>query len=189
MTGRTRSVFSDQELVREVRSGSGVALERLMRRYERLVYRIAFGFTGESASAMDVTQETFLKVYTRLEGWRGEGELRNWIARVAAHESMSWKRSRGRRPTTPLDEDVFLHADPSQEDELVERETTDTLRRSLAHLSPRQRLAVVLRYFEGASSREIASTLECSEGTARNILFRSLRKLRSVLAESEETLT
>jgi RNA polymerase sigma factor (sigma-70 family) len=55
-------------------------------------------------------------------------------------------------------------------------------------LNPRHRLAVVLRYFRGVSTREIAGVLECSEGTTRNILFRSLRKLRSVMTDTEETL-
>ncbi len=55
---------------------------------------------------------------------------------------------------------------------------TQALHRSLAALPQRQRLAVVLRYFQGLSSREIGAVLECSEETARNTLLRSLRKLR-----------
>ena len=65
MKRRTGLDFSDQALVSEIRSGSSVAFERLMRRYERLVYKIAYGFTRDATSAMDVTQETFLKVYAR----------------------------------------------------------------------------------------------------------------------------
>lgn len=179
--------FSDQALASEIRSGSNVAFEHLMRRYERLVYRVAYGFTRNATSAMDLTQETFLKVYSRLHSWRGEGDLKNWIARVAANEGMNWKRSQRRHPTHELDETVFLAADPQQEDPLIARETQNTLRRSFSALNPRQQLALVLRYFEGMSSREIAGLLECSEGTARNILFRSLRKLRTVMADYQET--
>jgi len=187
MKRRTGLDFSDQALVGEIQSGSSVAFERLMRRYERLVYKIAYGFTRDATSAMDVTQETFLKVYARLESWRGEGEIKNWIARVAANEGMNWKRSRHRHPTHELDEAVFLQPDPQQEDPLIEREVHDALHRSLSSLNPRQQLALVLRYFQGMSTREIAGTLECSEGTARNILFRGLSKLRSVMTECEET--
>jgi RNA polymerase sigma-70 factor (ECF subfamily) len=180
--------FTDQELATEIRSGSQVAFERLMRRYGRLVWRVAYGFTGDADSAMDITQDTFLKVHARLDSWRREGDLKNWVARIAAHEAMNWKRSRRRHPTQALDEDVFLQPDPPQEERLLERETHDALHRSLSSLNPRQRLAVVLRYFQGMPTREISAVLECTEGTARNILFRSLRKLRSVLAESEEAL-
>jgi len=180
--------FTDQQLVTEIRAGSSVAFEQLMARYRRLVYRVAYGFTRNAESAMDVTQDTFLKVHERLESWRHEGELKNWIARIAANEGMNRRRSSQLQPTCELDEDVLLQPDPSQEEELRDRESRDALHRSLSSLSPRQRLAVVLRYFEGMSTREIAATLECSEGTARNILFRSLRRLRSILAESEEVL-
>lgn len=180
--------FSDQELVTEVRRGSSVAFEQLMKRYERMVFRIAYGFAGNDEQAMDITQETFLKVHSRLGSWRREGELKNWIARIAANEAMNWSRSRRRHPTCELDEDVFLQPDPPQEESLIERETREALHRSLSSLNPRHRLAVVLRYFRGMSTREISGVLECGEGTTRNILFRSLRKLRSVMADSEEAL-
>jgi RNA polymerase sigma-70 factor (ECF subfamily) len=78
-------VSSDQDLVTEIRSGSGDAFDRLMRRYRGLVYRVAYGFTGERESAMDVVQDTFLKVHARLGSWRGDGDLKNWIARIAAN--------------------------------------------------------------------------------------------------------
>lgn len=176
--------FSDHDLVKEIRAGSKLAFERLMRRYGRLVYRVAYGFTGDRESAMDVAQETFLKVHTRLGSWREGGHLKNWIARIAAHEGLNWARSVRRHPTCELDEALFLQPDPPQEERLLERETRDALHRSLSSLNPRQRLAVVLRYFQGMSTREIGAVLECSEGTARNILFRSLRKLHAVLAAS-----
>jgi RNA polymerase sigma-70 factor (ECF subfamily) len=189
MERRVELSFSDAELVREIRAGSGVAFEQLMRRHERLVFKVAHGFTGDTDSAMDVTQNTFLKVHARLAGWRREGEIKNWIARIAANEAMNWNRARARRPGTTLDEEAFLQPDPSSGDPLRERETRQALARSLVALNPRQRLAVVLRYFQGMSTREIAAVLECSEGTARNLLFRSLRKLRGVLSTSAEVLS
>lgn len=177
----------DQELIDEIRSGSDVAFDRLMRRYRRLVYRVAYGFTGERESALDVVQETFLKVHTRLASFRGEGNLRNWIVRIAANEAMNWKRSSSRRPTSGLDESVFLRPDCQEED--AERASRiRALERSLSTLGARHRLAIVLRYFGEKSTREIAAVLECSEGTARNILFRGLEKLRSIMTETEESL-
>ena len=137
---------------------------------------------------MDVTQETFLKVHARLASWRGEGDLRNWIARIAANEAMNQRRSGRWHVATLFEEDLFLVPDLPQETELRQDETHRALHRALCSLNPRQRLAVILRYFEGMSTRQISATLECSEGNARNILFRSLRKLRSALAGSEEAL-
>ncbi len=180
--------FDDRDLVREARAGSKVAFERLMRRHGPLVFRIAYGFTGDREAALDVAQDTFLKAHARLGDWREEGEFRSWIARIAAHEGLNFRRSRRRHPTCDLDEAVFLRDDPSQERAILARESREALHRSLAALPPRQRLAVVLRYFQGMSAREIGAALACSEGTARNLLFRSLRKLRSVLTGAEEAL-
>jgi len=180
--------FGDETLVEEIRSGSSVAFASLMRRHERLVHRVAFGFVGDRDEALEIVQETFLKVHARLHEWRGEGEIRNWIARIAAHEAMNRNRARRRQPTGELQEDRLAPVEATQEAALADREARDALHRSLASLAPRQRMAVVLRYFQEMSTREIAAVLECSEGTARNILFRSLQKLRSVLTESEEVL-
>jgi len=179
---------TDQELLASIEAGSDLAFDRLMRRYRRLVFRVAYGFTGDRESALDVVQETFLRVHTRLPGFRGEGQLRNWIVRIAANEAMNQNRSSSRFETTALDESVFLRPDMSEESDPVVRATTErALTKSLAALGPRYRLAIVMRYFGERSTREIAGALECSEGTARNVLFRGLAKLRTMMSETEES--
>ena len=176
-------------LVMEIRSGSAPAFEELMRRYRRLVYRIAYGFTRDADNAMEITQDTFLKVHERLGGWRGEGDVKNWIARIAANEAMNFNRSARRKDAGGLYPVLPESVEPTQHATLVRREAERALHSCLASLPPRQRLAVVLRYFQGLSAREIAAVLECSEETARNTLLRSLRRLRIALAGSKETLT
>jgi len=93
-------------------------------------------------------QETFLKVHTRLPGFRGEGQLRNWIVRIAANEAMNWNRASSRFETKALDESVFLRPDARETADPVMRASTErALSRSLAALGPRHRLAIVMRYF------------------------------------------
>lgn len=180
--------FSDRVLVEEIRAGSGVAFERLMVRYRRLVFRIAYGFSRDTEAAMDVTQETFMKVHASLGDWRGDGELKHWISRIAANLAMNRARGERRRPAEPLDDERAPDDSPTQETTLQRRETRQALHRSLSTLHPRQRLAVVLRYFESMSVPEIAAALDCSQGTARNILFRGLQRLRTNLTHTMETL-
>lgn len=180
--------FSDPQLVDEIRAGSGVAFDRLMDRYSRLVYHVAYGYTRDRDAALDVSQDTFVQVHERLGSWRGQGPLRNWITRIAANVAMNRRRGEDRRPTAPLEhEDVFLRDEPDPETTLRDREAHDELHRTLATLQPRQRLAVVLRYYEGMSAREIADVLECSEGTARNTLFRGMQRLRATLTPESRT--
>lgn len=179
--------FTDEELVTEILAGSIVAFERLMSRYRERVFRIAYGFTRDRELALEVSQDTWLRVHAALATWKGHGNISGWIARIAANQALNRTRFERRRPSQSLPLDLFL--EPTQMDELVDGETKGMLRRSIALLAPKQQLAVVLRYFAGMSSREMAEALECSEGTARNLLFRSLEKLRSVMTESEETLS
>lgn len=181
--------FTDEDLVAEARGGSEVAFERLMQRYERLVYRIAVGFTGDPDSALDVSQNVFLRVHAGLAGWRGDGDLRRWIARVTVNEAMNWRRGERRHRVTGLEGELPANpGEPPQENGLRHRETRQVVRRSLDSLSPKQRLAVVLRYFEELPIRDIAAALECSEGVAKNVLFRSLKRMRAALLASSEVL-
>ena len=121
--------FGDDALVQEIRAGSGIAFAHLMRRYERLVHRVAYGFTGDRDEALDVVQETFLKVHSRIHEWRGEGEIRNWIARIAAHEAMNRSRSRRRHGADALEEDRLEPSEPAQEAALHDREARGALQR------------------------------------------------------------
>jgi len=178
--------FTDAELIAEIHAGSVVAFERLLRRYERLVYKVALGFTGDSQSALDVSQNVFLRIHAKLPSYRGEGELRSWVLRLAMNESMNWNRAQKRHRAEGLAEEIPAGRSAPQEVGLGRRETRSLLRRSLDTLSARHRLAVVLRYFEDLSVHEIAVVLGCSEGVAKNVLFRSLRKMRTHLSASTE---
>jgi len=178
--------FSDQELIGEIRTGSAVAFERLMKRYEKLVYKVAYGLTGHRESALDVTQNVFLRVHSRLSTFRGEGDLRSWLLRITANESLNWNRSQRRHRASELSDEIPAGMAPPQEDLFDRRERWKLIRDSISSLNPKHRLAVVLRYVEGLPVREIAVVLECSEGVAKNILFRSLKKMRSQLAASAE---
>jgi len=109
------------------------------------------------------------------------------MRRITLNEGQDWKR-RFRRRDAPLDSLEIVAERPAREESpetaALRAEDRERVRRGLDTLNSRHRLAVVMRYFDGRPVRDIASTLGCSEVTARNILFRSLRRLRAVLAPS-----
>ncbi len=173
---------SDELLIEEIRSGSKLAFGLLMKRYERLVYRICFGHVSNTDAAMDVTQNVFLKAYRGLGSLKEAGAFKAWLLRIAFNESVTWLRQhRNDRLTDELTElnSPQLHA--VQESEVSRIDEQTLIRQELERLSDRQRLAISLRYFEGSSLREIASVLECTEGSVKSILFRSLEKIRNRL--------
>jgi len=172
--------FSDESLVKETRAGSQVAFEQLIKRYEKLVFRVAYSYTRRAESALDISQEIFIKAYRRLDSYRSEGSFKAWLLGIARNESADWLRRDQRfRNHNELTPENTPSCPPVQEAEILERENRQTLLDQMLHLNPRQRLAVSLRYFEKRPIREIAAALDCSEGTAKSILFRSLAKLRN----------
>lgn len=170
--------FSDGQLVEETLDGSVVAFEQLVSRYERLVFKIALGCTGQREGALDVMQNVFLKVHCNLSSYRIEGDFKNWIARIALNESINWNRTQRRHQGDALDETVLAYLPPKQEGFVRDRESWEIVKRSMETLKPKYRAAIALRYFEGLSIREVADVLQCSEGTVKSMLFRSLKQMR-----------
>jgi len=178
--------FSDGQLIQEALGGSAVAFERLVARYERLVFKIALGCTGKRDYALDILQNVFLKVHRKLAGFRTEGDFRNWIARIAMNESINWNKSQKRFQADELNETSSVVSLPVQELQIRDREKWEMVKRSMETLKPQYRAAIALRYFEGMSLREVADTLGCSEGTVKSILFRSLEQMRLNIGVSKE---
>ena len=173
---------SDEALVDEIHSGSTLAFGVLMKRYERLVYRIAFNHAKNPDSAMDITQNVFLKAHRKLDSYSGSGLFKAWLLRIAYNESISWfRQQRNERVTEELTQVNAPVLRAVQVDEIARQEYQDILFSELKKLSSKQRLAVSLRYFEDFSLREIATVLDSSEGAVKSILFRSLEKLRKTM--------
>jgi RNA polymerase sigma-70 factor (ECF subfamily) len=174
--------FNDQTLIEEIRAGSHVAFESLMKRYERAVYLTVYPYVRQPDSAMDISQEVFTRVYRGLGSYSGKGSFTAWLMTVAHNESKSWlrkhRRHQGHDEWTPENDRACA---PGQEINVARRESREMLLEEMQQLNPRQRMAVSLRYFEEMSIREVADVLDCSVGVVKSILFRSLEKLRNRL--------
>lgn len=174
--------LNDLDLIDEIRAGSRAAFEQLIRRHEHHVYRVAYAYVGDADSAMDVVQNVFIKTHRKLDAFEGRSTFRTWLTRIAQNEGLNWLQEKKRQGTqdelTPAN---TPDAQPMQELSLIESERSRDLLAEVHRLNPRQRRAVLLRYFEKMPVREIGEVLECSEGQVKNILFRSLQKLRQRL--------
>jgi len=181
------TTLNDDALVAEILDGSEAAFELLMQRHERLVYRVSYGFVRDRDDALDVTQEVFVRAHEKLATYRGEGTFRAWLLSLTRRASLNWLRRRRRdRAREPITAAAAPAVAARQEADLSRREETALVLDELSRLNPRQCLAVSLRYLERMPVRQIAAALECSEGVAKNILFRGVRKLRERLGTSLE---
>ncbi len=128
---------------------------------------------------MDVTQNVFLKAYENLTKFQGKSQFKTWLMRIAYNESNNWMK-KNKFNISAHDPDI-LPSDSDQEDNYLVQEHRALMLQSLFQLNTRYRLAVILRYFENYSIREISKVLKCSEGMVKNMLFRSLQKLKGIL--------
>lgn len=179
----------DRTLVGEVRNGSHKAYEQLMERYQSQVYRLAYSYARNKEQALDITQNVFIKAYEHLHKFRGDSQFKTWLLRITCNESQNWIKKNLRYRSYQREDDLEPLLDReqarlNQEDELMARENRTLLLHSLYELNTRHRLAVVLRYFENYSIKEIAEVLHCSDGLVKNILFRSLQKMKNNLQQT-----
>ena len=179
---------TDDMLIDEIKNGQQTAYDELMQRHQSHVYHIAYNFTKSAEDAMDLSQTIFLKAYENLKKFRQESQFKTWLMRITYNEGQNWvRRNKKNLIQEDLDSSGVLaaHLKPSQEDEVLASENKALLIRCLYELNTKYRLAVVLKYFENYSIKEIAETLNSSEGVVKNMLFRSLQKLRAQLRSRE----
>ncbi|MFC2087981.1 RNA polymerase sigma factor [Calditrichota bacterium] len=174
---------TDMELIEQTLSGEHQSYDALMIRYQKLVFSIAFGICKTYENAMDITQDVFLKAYKKLDSFKGTSTFKTWISKISYNESINWqkKNSKYQDYEDSQDFELKIFKESNQEDEILAKENKAMLLRCLFELNTKYRLAVVLRYFENHSIKEIAVSMNCSEGVVKNMLFRSIQKLRKNL--------
>src|SRR6185295_10300176 len=99
-------VFDEAPLVERARSGDAAAFSELVNRYERKIFRLAKHITQNDEDAEDVLQETFLKAYEHLEGFKGDSKFYTWIVRIAVNEALMKLRKRKGDKFVSLDQPV-----------------------------------------------------------------------------------
>jgi RNA polymerase sigma-70 factor, ECF subfamily len=172
----------DEELVEQVRAGDMSAYDRLVRRYLRRAFVVAFRLLEHREDAEDLVQETFMTVLSQLHTYESGRPFAPWMYRILINRGLNARRSRSRRRMEAIPEDV---AGPGLEtpDMLAERaDVRARFRDSLAELPPRQRLVVQLIEIDGLSRGEVAKVLDLSEATVRWHISEARRVLRRVLA-------
>jgi RNA polymerase sigma factor (sigma-70 family) len=139
--------------------------------------RVATAITGRESSALDVVQETFVRALVSLDSFRGEGPLAGWVWRILVNTARSDRSSPWRESAEELD---LLASTPGTNGHVAD---DLGVRRWVAALPERQRLAVFLRYFADLDYAAIAAALEIEVGTVSATLNAAHRTLRRMLEE------
>ncbi len=150
-----------------------------------VAYRTAYGIVGDRGAADDIVQESFMAAYRERDRFRGDAPARAWLLRIVVNRAVS--SVRGSRPRV-VTLDVVDRPDPADPEDAPARIAAHvTLEEAMRHLAPRDRAAIVLRYYHDLDHATIAGILGTNANNVGVILHRSLERLRRALAIDEET--
>ena len=163
-----------QDVIEGCQRGEEASFRELFESHKDKVYSIALRFSGDPSAAMDITQETFLKLMDRIGQFRGDASFDSWLYRLVVNACMDHRR-RERRILPVLEDffDSFRSHEESSLDGLMRDEMQQQVQDVVSRLAPDHRMIVVLRYTEGLSYEEIAEALNCSRGTVASRLNRA----------------
>jgi len=182
---------SDEELVAQSMGGDVESFNQLVLRWERPIYSLAYRVLGREEDARDVAQETFLRAFRALPGFKGQAKFSSWLYRIALNLCRDWLRRQRRAPVQQIPEGVdpvelVGSAGPveSIEELVARRELSEAVAGAMALLPEEQRTAIILKEYHGMTFQEIADLQGCPLSTVKTRLYQGLTVLRRHLEQS-----
>ncbi len=176
------------ELIRAARAGSDEAVETLFRNYEQPLFRYLYRIVNHQQDAEDALQQTFIRAYRALPGYREQGQFKAWLYRIAHREGLRTIRKRKQRregePPVSLAEPV--DSGPAPGEMLAAGDRLRRLEALIQELPAAEREVVHLRLGEGMTFREIAEVTGCPLGTALSRMKQATQRLRRHAGELKE---
>lgn len=187
--------LDDHALVEQARRGSEDAVRVLVRRHNRLLFRLVRGFVRDDAEAEDIVQETYVRAFTGIAGFRGEAAFSTWLSRIAINEALGRRRKR----RTTVDLDILERADakpdrnnvvmfpiapnsPAEPDaEAARQQIRSALERIVDTLPAAFRTVFILRDIEGLNTEDTALHLAIRPETVKTRLHRARRMIQDAL--------
>lgn len=183
--------LSDEELVSRSVGGDTESFNQLIKRWEKPIYALAYRTIGREDDARDVVQETFLRAFRGLAGFKGQAKFSSWLYRIALNLCRDWIRRERRAPVVATPEGVDL-VELAGEGDAVERVDDAVVRKDLSRavaaamkvLPDEQRTAIILKEYHGLTFQEIADLLGCPLSTVKTRLYQGMSVLRRELERS-----
>ncbi len=187
-----RNQAEERRLIERAIQGDEASFETLILSCKNRAYNIAFRYMNNEEDAMDVLQETFIKIYRGLPSFNMEASFDTWVYRIVVNASNDALRKR--KKISALH---FVYADDEEKnpaedvpdtaplpDELLERkERSNLILECLNKLDEDHRQVLILRDIQGFSYEEISKMTDCSLGTVKSRISRARRKLKEIYLE------
>lgn len=178
-------VATDEELVARSMDGDVDSFNQLVLRWERPIYALAYRVIGRDEDARDVAQETFLRAFRALPGFKGQAKFSSWLYRIALNLCRDWIRRKKRTPVVDMPEGVDVSELAAEqgpvesiEDLVARQEMSRIVAEGMKLLPDEQRTAIVLKEYHGLTFQEIANLQGCPLSTVKTRLYQGLAVLR-----------
>jgi RNA polymerase sigma-70 factor, ECF subfamily len=184
-----------EDLMARIAKGDDDAFEILVNRHQTSILNLIYRFIGDRTQAKDLAQEVFIRVWQSAKNYKPKAKFTTWIYRITANlcfNELKYARRRKLFQFLRSDADNEIHGEkdfpdgsPSPEDLLLAKERSHQITQALQGLPENQRMALVLKRYDGLSYDEIAQILGCSVSAVESLLVRGKRTLQEKLAPYE----
>lgn len=190
---------NEHELINQAKNGNLEAFEALIISYEKLVYNIIYRMMGNQEDTYDLSQETFIKVYTKIHQFDGISKFSTWLYRIATNTCLDELRRRKGKEPLSLDQEIQEeegYITPEQEDKsknieekILAKEQEQMIEKALAQVNETNRATLVLRDVEQLSYDEISEILNISLGTVKSRIARGRQQMKKIIMQDKELCT
>jgi RNA polymerase sigma-70 factor (ECF subfamily) len=178
--------FTDDRLISATLQGDDGAFARLVARYKRRVFSLAFRFARDKDDLEDICQEVFIKAYDNLKSFRHDAPFEHWISRIAVracHDAL--RAGRHEKHTRSLDDVEYDLKDEAETARAEARQARELLRWAMDRLSPDERMVITLMELEEMTLRETAALTGWSESNVKVRAHRARQALRKILEKND----
>ena len=170
--------YDEQRLIRKVREGDAEAFAPLVERYSRPIFALVVGIVGQREEAEELTQDIFLKAYTRLSTFGGRSAFSTWLYRIAYNVWYDYTRSHKET------QDIDTPAVSCKNAQGAHTGLKMDLLKALQILNENERTCITLQLMDGLSIDKIAEVTGLAQGTIKSHLSRGKQKLASYLKQN-----
>jgi RNA polymerase sigma-70 factor (ECF subfamily) len=173
---------TDIAVLKEIRQGNATAFNMLVAEWQDSIHRFAYRFFYDTDDAREITQKTFIRVYSNLDQLDDPRKFSSWIYRIAKNLCLDELKRAGRKRSTSLDlvkHDRVHHETPSKKIEA--KDLGEWIQKAMLALPEEQRVVIIMKEYEELTFKEIAEILDEPENTVKSRLYYGFKKLREIL--------
>ena len=171
--------MEDKQIIERNKHGKKAGFRILIEQYQDMILNLVYSYLGNREEAEDITQDLFIKVYNKINSFKGLSKLSTWMYRITINMCHDMVRKKSKMRTVPLENhDQYIK---SADNSIEKKEIQQIIGKAIMQLSIKHRTVVILKDMEEKPYKEIASILKCSIGTVESRLFRAREKLKLIL--------